>query len=620
MSLSLLNSLLFACLALALEWFRVSGTSLTAIGSSLYNIQCSLETIHAIRAFDVITATHTTIIPGTRAVLETVIGESIAAPLDTLKSLLFYYVLYVYSIKVYRHMNARGLVGCILEGVNGAVRRILLLLLALPPSRSKVQSELSKVRHDIELKLMPQGEGISRHLALPPQGRSVQWILEEMDKMDEEANRGKGENGNGVDWREGKISGAVYHGGEDLTRVIVAAFERYAVSNPLHPDVFPAVRKMEAEIVSMCLRLYNNPDGAGTMTSGGTESIVMAVKTYRDWARAVKGIRNPEMIVPITAHAAFHKGAAYMGVKVHTIPVDTTTRKVDIRRVRKAINPNTIILVGSAINFPDGNQDDIVALGKLASGHNIGLHVDCCLGSFVLPFLERAGLADGETDSDGNVKYRLEPYDFRVKGVTSVSCDTHKGSSVIMYRDTSLRRYQYYVNPNWTGGVYASPSLSGSRPGSLIAGTWAAMQYMGSDGYLNSCHSVVTCARKIANAITTRIPTLYVLGSPPSSVVAVASRDKDVDVLEVGDAMGKRGWHLNAITEPKGLHITCTKLTLTVVDTFIEDLKACVEQARRAPEGRGSMVALYGLGSSSPVGPNLVGEVASIYLDTLYKV
>lgn len=190
---------------------------------------------------------------------------------------------------------------------------------------------------------------------------------------------------------------------------------------------------------------------------------------------------------------------------------------------------------------------------------------------------------------------------------------------MIMYRDASLRRYQYYVNPDWTGGVYASPSLSGSRPGSLIAGTWAALHYIGSDGYLASCKSIVTCARQIANAITASIPSLYVLGSPPSSVVAFASRDKDVDVYEVGDAMAKRGWHLNAITEPRGVHIACTKLTLAVVDKFVEDLKACVEQARLAPEGKGTMVALYGLGSSSPVGPTLVGEVATIFLDTLYQ-
>ncbi|KAI6037576.1 pyridoxal phosphate-dependent transferase [Pisolithus marmoratus] len=570
-----------------------------------------------------------TVIPGVTTVLTAVVERSTASPLDTLKSLLFYYVIYTYGVKAYRHVCARGVRRCVSETVTAAAKCILLLFLALPPGRSKVQSELSKVRRDIETKLIPEGAGVERHLELPRQGLSLECILKEMEKMDEEmGSNNPGENekrAKGLDWRDGKISGAVYHGGTDLTRVIVAAFERYALANPLHPDVFPVIRKMEAEIVSICLGLFNNPNGAGTMTSGGTESIVMAVKTHRDWARTVRGITEPEMVIPHTAHAAFDKGATYMGVKVHVIPVDSVTRKVDMKRVRRAINPNTIMLVGSAVNFPDGNQDDIVALGQLASRHNIGLHVDCCLGSFVLPFLEASGLAHGETDTEGKVRYRLEPFDFRVKGVTSISCDTHKygfapkGSSVIMYRDASLRRYQYYVNPDWSGGVYASPSLSGSRPGSLIAGTWAAMQYIGSDGYLASCQSIVACARQIANAITTSIPSLYVLGSPPSSVVAFASRDKDVDVYEVGDAMAKRGWHLNAVTEPRGVHIACTKLTLGVVDTFVEDLKACVEQARLAPEGKGTMVALYGLGSSSPVGSTLMGEVATIFLDTLYR-
>jgi sphinganine-1-phosphate aldolase len=272
---------------------------------------------------------------------------------------------------------------------------------------------MGKAKLDIENKMVPKGANVTRHLSLPAEGKSAEWILQEMVKMDEEMGT--------PSWKLGKLSGAVYHGGDELQKIIVSAFERYSVSNPLHPDVFPAIRKMEAEVVAMCLRLYNNPNGAGTTTSGGTESIVMAVKTYRDWARAVKGITEPEMIVPSSGHAAFDKGGAYMGIKVHTIPIDPITRKVNMKRVRRAINGNTILLVGSTINFPDGNQDDIVALGALAASHNIGLHVDCCLGSFIVPYLEKAGLANGEGG-----EYVLSPFDFRVRGVTSISCDTHK--------------------------------------------------------------------------------------------------------------------------------------------------------------------------------------------------
>ncbi|KAF9236341.1 pyridoxal phosphate-dependent transferase [Melanogaster broomeanus] len=538
---------------------------------------------------------------------------NLRSPFESAKTILFLYVVSTQSLKFYRHLRARGLRQSVAEGWLWLSKQALLLAIKLPSAQKKIKQEMGKVRQDIEDKLVPKGTEVSRHLSLPLEGKSVEWILAEMAKMD-------GELGPNADWRHGKLSGAVYHGGDDLTRVLVAAFERYAVSNPLHPDVFPAIRKMEAEIVAMCLRMYKNPDGAGTMTSGGTESIVMAVKTYRDWARAVKGITEPEMrvpIIPTTAHAAFDKGAAYMGVKVHMVPVDPLTRKVNLKRVCRAM-----LLVGSAINFPDGNQDDIVSLGELAAKYNIGLHVDCCLGSFIVPFLEQAGLAGGE---DGGSRYKLYPFDFGVRGVTSISCDTHKygfapkGSSVIMYRDAALRRYQYYVTPNWTGGVYASPSLSGSRPGALIAGTWAAMQYMGSDGYLESCRQIVACARLIANTITSSIPELYVLGSPPASVVAFASKDKDVDIYEIGDKMSKKGWHLNALSGPAAVHIACTRLTLSVVDTFIADLKKSVEEAKMAPSGKGTMVALYGLGNSSAVGPTMVGEVATIFLDTLYR-
>ncbi|KAF7428001.1 hypothetical protein PC9H_007219 [Pleurotus ostreatus] len=532
---------------------------------------------------------------------------------ENAKTVLFYYFVLRHALKVHRHLRARGITESAREIYRWISQQIVFLILRTPKMREKVSSELGKAKLDIEKKLVPSGPEVVRHLALPDSGKSLEWIREEMDKMDKEM-------GSSTSWKLGKLSGAVYHGGDDLEAVIVEAYKRYCVSNPLHPDVFPSIRKMEAEIVAMCLRMYNNPNGAGTMTSGGTESIIMAVKTYRDWARETKGITEPEMIIPSSAHAAFDKGAAYLKIKYHTIPVDPYTRKVDMKRVKRAINRNTIMLIGSAINFPDGNQDDIVALGALAEKYKIGLHVDCCLGSFIMPFLEKAGLSSGEKG-----KYKLEPFDFRVKGVTSISCDTHKygfapkGTSVIMYRNAELRAFQYYVNPTWSGGVYASPSLSGSRPGALIAGTWAAMQYMGSDGYLESCKSIVTCARTIANTITISIPELYILGSPPASCVAFGSKHPKVNVMEVGDAMAQRGWHLNAISGPAAVHIACTRLTVSMVDNFIADLKDSVKEAKISPSGKGSMVALYGLGNSSAVGPSMVGQLATAFLDALYK-
>ncbi|KAL1721988.1 pyridoxal phosphate-dependent transferase [Schizophyllum commune] len=535
---------------------------------------------------------------------------------DVLKNVVCVYIVARQLLKLKRHVLARGLTGSVYEVYAAMQQRALQLALRLPSMQKKVRTEMDKAKLDIENKLVPKGPDVTRHLTLPPTGLSAEDVFAEMDKLDKEGL-------SHTDWSKGKISGAVYHGGEELSKLIAAAYTRYLVSNPLHPDAFPAVRKMEAEIVSMVLRMYNNPTGAGTMTSGGTESIVMAVKTYRDWARATKGITEPEMVIPSSAHAAFDKGAAYMGIKVHTIPVDPVTRRVNIKRVRRAINSNTILLVGSTINFPDGNQDDIVALGQLAKKYGTGLHVDCCLGSFIVPFIEPAGLADDE-------RFKLLPFDFRVEGVTSISCDTHKygfapkGTSVIMYKDASLRRFQYYVNTTWSGGVYASPSLSGSRPGALIAGTWAAMQHIGYEGYLKSCRDIVTCARYIARRIEEEIPELHIMGAPPASVVAFAAKDdKKLEIFEVGDAMSRRGWHLNAINDGapggKGVHLAVTRLTVPNQDVFIEDLKDSVREAGVSPSGKGTMVAVYGLGSSSAIGPSLVGELAEAFIDATLK-
>ncbi|KAL6298383.1 PLP-dependent transferase [Sparassis latifolia] len=524
--------------------------------------------------------------------------------LNHLKNAVIAYLLLRYALKLERHLFARGPIQTVKDVLSWVSLQVILLVLRLPPGRNKVERELGQVKETIEKSLVPQGPGVVRHLALPATGQSPEWIIAEMTKMDEEAHH--------ADWAAGKVSGAVYHGGQDINRVILSAIEHYSFSNPLHPDVFPAVRKMEAEIVSMCLNMYNNPNGAGATTSGGTESIIMAVKTYRDWARATKGITEPEIVVPISAHAAFDKGANYMGIKVHTIPVHPMTRKVQIHRVAWAINPNTIMIAGSAINFPDGCQDDIVALAKLAKKHKIGLHVDCCLGGFIMPFLEEAG-------------FPVEPFDFRVDGVTSISCDTHKygfapkGNSVIMYRNAELRRHQYYVNPDWVGGVYASPSIAGSRPGSLIAGTWAALHYVGHSGYVQSCRDIVSTAKDIAYRITTEMPELYVLGSPPASVVAFSSTIPTLNILEVGDKMSKKGWHLNALSNPAALHIACTRPTVGHVDNLIDDLKDAIRQAKGSPSGKGTMVTLYGLGTSSAVGPAMVGRVATLFIDTLYK-
>ncbi|KAG8864618.1 hypothetical protein FRB96_005122 [Tulasnella sp. 330] len=530
---------------------------------------------------------------------------------DSVKSYLFFYIALSYALQGVRHVRARGVVGTAVESWRSLSTNVLLLVMRLPSLQKRVNSEMAKARLDIQDKLVKRGPKQIRHLSLPAEGLSAEEILKEMEQMDLVT-------GDNLHWKTGKLSGAVYHGGDDLeasfhfyAEVMMSAYRRYAVSNPLHPSSFPTIRQMEAEVVSMCLRMFNNPDGAGCTTSGGTESIVMSCKTHRDWARAVKGITAPELVIPSSAHPAFDKGAAYLGIKVHHIPVDPVTRQVNLKKVARAINRNTIMIVGSAVNFPDGNMDDITALSALAKRKGVGLHVDCCLGSFIVPFLEEAG-------------FPIARFDFRLEGVTAISCDTHKygfapkGSSVIMYRDSKLREHQYFVYPDWAGGAYGSPTLSGSRPGGLIAGAWATMQYMGHKGYLDSCRSIVTCARTIEAAVRDDFPDLYVLGKPVSSVVAFGSKNAAVNILEVGDIMSNRGWSLNGLSNPPAVHIACTRLTTTMTDQFLQDLKASVEEARGRPAGKGTMVSLYGLGVSGPAGSTLVSRIITIFLDTLY--
>ncbi|KAJ9107689.1 hypothetical protein QFC21_001149 [Naganishia friedmannii] len=460
---------------------------------------------------------------------------------------------------------------------------VVSLLLRLPSSRAKLTTELAQTRRQLELKLVPLAEslpeGLHYQAVLPLEGKSAEWLKEEMDRL-----QGLEKS----DVKEGRVSGAVYHGGKEINDVIIDATSKFIVSNPLHPDVFPGIRKMEAEIVSMTLNLFNNPHGAGTTTSGGTESILMACKSYRDWARATKGITRPEMIIPASAHAAFWKASDYFGIKLHVVPVNAASRKADVPRMARAMqvnlffsNPNTIMLVGSAPNFPDGAVDPITDLAKLAKRHKLGLHVDCCLGSFLMPFLKRV-------DRD------LPDFDFSVDGVTSISCDTHKY------------------------GVYASPSMAGSRPGSIIAGAWAVMTHLGQEGYAHSCEVIISAARRLKTALhqdPILAADLYVLGDPMVSVVAFGSNS--LNIYAVGVAMGKKGWHLNALANPSALHLAVTIPTARNIDNLLKDLKEVLVEVKNSPAAAGDMVALYGVGQTS-VGPAVVTQLAEAFIDTLY--
>lgn len=351
----------------------------------------------------------------------------------------------------------------------------------------------------------------------------------------------------------------------------------------------------------------------------------MAVLSAREKARAERSITSPELILPETAHTAFRKAASYFNIRVHLVPCPAPSHQVNLKLVRRLINPNTIMLVGSAPNFPHGIIDDISALSTLAQSHNIPLHVDCCLGSFMIPFLARAG-------------FETTPFDFTLPGVTSISVDTHKygfapkGNSTVLYRSKALRSYQYYICPDWSGGVYASPNMAGSRPGALIAGCWASMMRTGEEGYITACRSIVGAAKKLEDTIRTDAVLsqhLSVIGRPLVSVVAFRSIDSTlVDIYDVADAMSARGWHLNSLQNPPGIHVAVTLPIVPAVEGLVEDLREVVEEVverekvRRAGGGKiekkGDNSALYGVAGSFP-DKRIVRDLAGAFLDTLYK-
>ncbi|KAL3422418.1 hypothetical protein PVAG01_06574 [Phlyctema vagabunda] len=543
-------------------------------------------------------------------------SQLLALNIDILRNIIFTLFVLRWTKKSLLKLKGRGLFGTFLDAYIAIRRNLYGLFLRAPGVRSQVQKQVTEAITKLQTKLVPSGPGVIRHLNLPKEGWSDETVLKELEAL---------ANMDHTRWEDGYVSGAVYSGESGLIKLQTEAFGKFTVANPIHPDVFPGVRKMEAEIVAMVLAMFNAPlGGAGVTTSGGTESILMACLSARQKAYAERGVTEPEMILPETAHTAFRKAGSYFGIKVHLVACPAPSYQVHVPSVSRLINSNTVLLVGSAPNFPHGIIDDISSLSKLAVKRKIPLHVDCCLGSFLVPFLEKAG-------------YETELFDFRLKGVTSISCDTHKygfapkGNSTVLYRTAALRTYQYFISPDWSGGVYASPSIAGSRPGALIAGCWASLMATGETGYISACHSIVGAAKNIITAINQNpglSSDLSVLGHPLVSVVAFTS--KTLDIYDIADAMSGKGWHLNSLQDPPAIHVAVTLPITKVWEKLVADLEAVVEGEKekervRIVEGKGAKgksvgdsAALYGVAGSLP-NKSVVVELAGGFLDTLYK-
>ncbi len=388
-------------------------------------------------------------------------------------------------------------------------------------------------------------------------------------------------------WKDGKTFSLVYFAGDEVSQLLKDAYGEFMSENGLSPVAFPSLREMECEVVSMAAALLGGDDEvAGTMTSGGTDSITMALKAAREWGRRERGLARPRVVVPSSAHPAFDKAAHYLDLELVHAPVGPDFR-VDVKAMEALIDANTVLLVGSAPAYPQGVVDDVTAIAALAKARGLLCHVDACLGGFFLPFARKAG-------------HPVPPFDFQVDGVTSMSADLHKygyaakGASVVLYRSAALRRHQFFTYAGWNGGLYASPSYAGTRPGGAIAAAWAVMHHLGEEGYVARARSILSTTRRITDAIT-RIPGLQVMGEPVGGVFAFTSTS--LNVYELGDAMDARGWKLDRQQRPPALHAMITPAHEPVVEHFLADLEACVQHLQSgepAPEGSAAMYGMVG--------------------------
>ncbi|MHA1341114.1 MAG: pyridoxal phosphate-dependent decarboxylase family protein [Promethearchaeota archaeon] len=436
-----------------------------------------------------------------------------------------------------------------------------------------------------------------KKIVIPKNGLSAEDVIQTLKEMSK----------NDIKWTEGKAFGYVYHIDDEQSRVMIEANNMFAGANALNPMAFPSLKQCEKEVISMTADMLNGDENVvGSLTSGGTESILMAVKTYRDWGRAKKKIKEPEIVLPISAHPAFDKAAHYFNVKLVKTPIRDDFR-ADVDAMRKAITKNTILVIGSACDYPKGVVDPIKEIAALAKEHKIGCHVDSCLGGFMLPWLKKLG-------------YPIPDFDFSVDGVTSISADNHKygfgykGTSTILYKNKDLLKHQVFVYTEWPGGIYASTTMTGSRPGGAIAATWAVMKYLGEEGYLKAAKTTMETAQKLQKGIN-EIPELYVLGKPDMTVFAFGS--DQLNVYKIADILQSQGWILDRLQRPRCLHCIINPDQAAVADEFLEKLRETVEHLKKQPREKvpDGTAAMYGMMERFPARGLIKKKVIDFLID-----
>eukprot|EP00615_Pteridomonas_danica_P010233 CAMPEP_0114358378 /NCGR_PEP_ID=MMETSP0101-20121206/22260_1 /TAXON_ID=38822 ORGANISM="Pteridomonas danica, Strain PT" /NCGR_SAMPLE_ID=MMETSP0101 /ASSEMBLY_ACC=CAM_ASM_000211 /LENGTH=626 /DNA_ID=CAMNT_0001501467 /DNA_START=15 /DNA_END=1895 /DNA_ORIENTATION=+ len=466
----------------------------------------------------------------------------------------------------------------------------------------EVAKEVDKMEAEFTAKLRPDDRNPC--FEMPDTGMPDEEIVSYMQQLGLKEDKS---------WEDGKVSGAVYSGDTKHLDLLNKAYSAFCVSNPLHADLWPSSMKFESEVIRWVGDLLRGGDAGvvGSLSSGGTESILLAAKAHRDRALDL-GLcaGTPEIIACVHAHAAIDKACDLMGINLIKIPM-TDEYKLDVNALRAAFTADTIMVYSSAPSFPQGTIDPIAEISALCLSRGVGLHVDCCLGGMFLPFMKDAGFGDN-----------LPPFDFSLPGVTSISVDTHKygyaskGTSVVLYRNKDYRKYQYFAYPEWPGGLYATPTVSGSRSGGLVAACWASLASIGRQGYISRTRDICITVRNIAKGVK-EIPGLFLVEEPSAMIVCFGS--KEFNVLKVSDIMARKGWSLNALQKPNSVHLCCTLRTVGHEAHFLSDLKESVDEVKStgAANEEGN-AAIYGMAEGMPNGP--IKELMFTYTDVKYVV
>ena len=385
--------------------------------------------------------------------------------------------------------------------------------------------------------------------------------------------------GDDLDWKSGRVFGYIYDPGEKVHEVINDAYTLYLAENGLDPLSFPSLLRLENEVVSMTANLLGcDNEVVGNFSSGGTESLILAVKTSRDYSRATRPqIKEPEMVLPITAHASLFKAAHYLGITPVVTPVHDNTFLADVAAMRDAITENTILLVGSAPGYAHGVVDPITEIAAIAKEKGLLCHVDACVGGIHLTYMRKLG-------------YDVPDFNMNVPGVTSLSVDLHKygyaakGASIILYKNKELRKFQIWACSRWTGYTVINPAVTSSKSGGPMAAAWAVLKYMGDDGYMEIVTEAMQATQKLIEGID-RIEGLKVLGQPNMCMFAVASTTEKINVYRLADKMKQKGWYLQPQfardNSPSNLHVSMNRSTVPQAEALLKSLDETIEEMKQ---------------------------------------